>query len=45
MKQLIQTRCNASGAGGHQQVTEVAAALLKPYAEEVHTDAIGNQIF
>ena len=44
MKECIKQLCNASGAGGHTAVSEVVKALVRDYADDVCTDALGNVI-
>ena len=41
-KQLLKTLCEAPGVGGMTEIADTAAALLRPIADEVTADAMGN---
>lgn len=45
MKQLIRTLCAAPGVSSFEdEIRETIFNLIQPYAEEIHTDAVGNLI-
>lgn len=40
--QDLRRLCEAAGAAGHTEITQVALDLLRPLVDEVETDAMGN---
>lgn len=42
IKKVLEQLCNANGVGGHQNVSDVAKALLSTYTETVEIDNVGN---
>lgn len=44
IKQDLQALCQAAGAAGLQQISQVAADLLRPLVDEVSVDKMGNVI-
>lgn len=44
MKTMVKTLCEASGVGGCGNIAEVIIKQMRPYADEICTDALGNVI-
>ena len=42
VKTLLKTLCEAPGVGGMTEIATVSADLLRPFVDEVKTDAMGN---